>query len=161
MSYASEDGLSVDGQHRPQDTSSSSLFGLVTKVIPPRDPKFKSDRGKRAITEEIDDLISEKVWRHETVQEWSDVRHVRKDGYTPMVGLLFLIMGQQSAELDTGLIEDYPACPLRWRGVFQGSNVRMVGHGVRFKRIVKSSPESFSSFWGIFLFFCFFGGGCF
>ena len=124
MSYASEDGLAVDEQHRPKDTSPSSIFGLVTKVIPPSDPKFKSDGGKRAIAEEVNDLLAEKVWRYETVREWSEVRHVRKDGFPPMVGLLFLIMGQKNAELAAGLAEDDPACPLRCRGVFQGSNVK-------------------------------------
>ena len=56
--------------------------------------------------------------------EWSQVRHIKKDGMTPMVGLLFLIMGQKNTELDVGLDEDDPNCPYRSRGVFQGSNIR-------------------------------------
>ena len=97
---------------------------MVTRVIPAKDPAFRSDRGARAIAEEIGDLIGEKVWRYEKVREWSEVKSIRKDGFPPMVGLLFLIMGQKNAELDTGLDIEDPNCPFRCRGVFQGSNVK-------------------------------------
>ena len=65
----------------------------MTRVIPARSPEFHSKRGKKAIEEEINDLRSEGVWDETSVAEWSTVRHIEKDGMTPMVGLLFLIMG--------------------------------------------------------------------
>ena len=93
------------------------------------------------------DLIGEQVWRFDTVQEWSKVKSIRKDGFTPMVGLLFLIMGQKNAELDSGLDVDDPSCPFRCRGVFQGSNVR-TGDGTPawlLYQEVGATPSSMSS----------------
>ena len=97
---------------------------MVTRTISPKSTEFHSERGRKAINEEVTDLRTAKVWREETVKEWSEVRHIKKDGYPPMVGLLFLIMGQKHAELDNGSGFDDPACPFRCRAVFQGSNVR-------------------------------------
>ena len=92
--FASEEGLSGADSHRG-GSCSSSVLGMITKVIPAGDPKFRSDRGKKAIADEMGDLLAEKVWRHDTVQEWDQVRGIYKDGFPPMVGLLFLIMGQK------------------------------------------------------------------
>ena len=97
---------------------------MVTRIISPREPEFHSKRGKAAIEAEVSDLRAESVWDEGSVKEWADVRHERKDGYPPMVGLLFLIMGQKHSELDSGLDVEDPNCPFRARAVFQGSNVR-------------------------------------
>ena len=95
LSYASQDDL-VDGSgHRPLEQTPTKYLGLLTKVIPARSPEFHSTRGKKAIEDEINDLRAEVVWDESSVAEWSQVRHIKKDGVTPMVGLLFLIMGQR------------------------------------------------------------------
>ena len=89
----------VDGSgHRPKEHCPTTHLGLVTKVIPARSPEFHSKRGKKAIEEEVNDLRAEEVWDESSVAEWSDVRHIKKDGMTPMVGLLFLIVGQKNAD---------------------------------------------------------------
>ena len=89
----------VDGSgHRPLEQTPTKYLGLVTKVIPARSPEFHSKRGKKAIDDEVNDLRAEVVWDESSVAEWSQVRHIKKDGMTPMVGLLFLIMGQKNAE---------------------------------------------------------------
>ena len=66
---------------------------------------------------------------------------------TPMCGLLFLIMGQKNAELDSGLDDDDPNCPFRCRAVFQGSNVR-TGDGTpawMLYQEVGATPSSFAT----------------
>ena len=96
LSYASEDSLVEDDGHRPLASCPTKYLGLVTRVIPPRSPEFHSQRGKKAIADEIADLRTESVWDESSVAEWSQVRHIKKDGMTPMRGLLFLIMGQKN-----------------------------------------------------------------
>ena len=108
LSYASHEDL-VDGSgHRPLEQCPTKYLGLVTKVIPARSPEFHSKMGKKAIEDEVNDLRAEVVWDESSVAEWSEVRHVKKDGMTPMVGLLFLIMGPKNAELDIGIDEGDP-----------------------------------------------------
>ena len=127
LSFASSDGLAGDDEtsHRCADNCGcSGALGMVTRIISPREPEFHSKRGKAAIDTEVSDLRAECVWDEGSVKEWADVRYERKDGYTPMVGLLFLIMGQKHSELDSGLDVEDPNCPFRARAVFQGSNVR-------------------------------------
>ena len=118
---ADEDGVTYRGT---DDCSCTGALGMVTRVISPKEPEFHSKRGRAAIDAEVSDLRAAEVWEESSVKEWSDVRHIRKDGYPPMVGLLFLIMGQKHAELDTGADIEDPNCPFRARAVFQGSNVR-------------------------------------
>ena len=98
MSYASQDDLADGSGHRPLEQTPTKLLGLVTWVILARSPEFHSKRGKKAIEDEVNDLRAEGVWDESSVAEWSKVTHIKKDGMTPMVGLLFLIMGQANAE---------------------------------------------------------------
>ena len=80
LSYASQDDL-VDGTgHRPLEQTPTKFLGLVTKVIPARSPEFHSKRGKKAIDDEVSDLRSATVWDEDSVAEWSQVRHIKKDG---------------------------------------------------------------------------------
>jgi hypothetical protein len=127
LDYASFEGLADENgdTHRgSENCGCSGALGMVTRIISPREPEFHSKRGKAAIEAEVSDLRAESVWDEGSVKEWAEVRHERKDGYPPMVGLLFLIMGQKHAELDTGSDIEDPNCPFRARAVFQGSNVR-------------------------------------
>jgi len=127
LSFASSEGLAGEDEtsHRGSDNCGcSGALGMVMRIISPREPEFHSKRGKAAIDAEVSDLRAETVWDESSVKEWADVRHERKDGYPPMVGLLFLIMGQKHSELDSGLDIEDPNCPFRARAVFQGSNVR-------------------------------------
>ena len=96
-------------------------MGLVTRTIPANSPDFHSPKGRAAIEAEISDLRSEEVWDEQSVSEWGEVKHIKKDGHTPLCGLIFLIMGQKNAEL-VGTVPD-AQCPFRCRAVFQGSNV--------------------------------------
>ena len=96
-------------------------MGLVTRTIPANSPDFHSPKGRAAIDAEIADLKAEGVWDEQSVAEWSEVKHIKKVGHTPMCGLIFLIMGQKNAEL-VGTVPD-DQCPFRCRAVFQGSNV--------------------------------------
>ena len=90
----------VDGTgHQPLEQTPTKLLGLVTKVIPACSPEFHSKRGKKAIEDEVSDLRSETVCDEDSVAEWCQVRHIKKDGMTTMVGLLFLILGQKNAEI--------------------------------------------------------------
>jgi len=112
-----------DGQHREKDTSSPSPFlGLVVRTIPPSSAEFHSHKGQAAIKEEIADLRKDVTWDESTVAEWSEVRHIKHNGFTPMSGLLFTIMGQKNSEL-AGTVPD-DQCPYRARAVFQVSNIR-------------------------------------
>ena len=43
--------------------------------------------------------------------EWGEVKHIKKDGLTPLCGLIFLIMGQKSAELVGTVPEDADSGP--------------------------------------------------
>ena len=83
LSYASHEDLNDGTGHRPKEHSPTTCLGLVTKVIPARSAEFHSKRGKKAIDEEIIDLRAEEVWDESSVAEWSDVRHIKKDGMTP------------------------------------------------------------------------------
>ena len=56
--------------------------------------------------DEVNDLRSEDVWDESSVAEWSEVRHIKKDGFTPMSGLIFIIMGQKNAELSGKVPDD-------------------------------------------------------
>ena len=112
-----------DGQHREKDTSSPSPFlGLVVRTIPPSSAEFHSHKGQAAIREEIADLRKDVTWDESSVAEWSEVRHIKHNGFTPMSGLLFTIMGQKNSEL-AGTVPD-DQCPYRARAVFQVSNIR-------------------------------------
>ena len=125
LDYASYDGLDGETGHRSRDTSScTNALGLVTRTISPKEPEFHSKRGKAAIEAEVSDLRAAEVWDESSVREWRCVRHDREDNLPPMVGLLFLIMGQKNAELDTGGDIEDRNCPYRARAVFQGSNVQ-------------------------------------
>ena len=106
-----------DGQHRERDTSSPVPFlGLVVRTIPPSSAEFHSDKGRTAIKEEIDDLRKDLTWDESSAAEWSTVRHIKHNGFTPMSGLLFIIMGQKNSELVGTVPEDQ--CPYRARAVF-------------------------------------------
>ncbi|MHC4950810.1 MAG: reverse transcriptase domain-containing protein, partial [Planctomycetota bacterium] len=110
-------------QHRPKHFYSPFQFlGLVTKTIPPKDPTFHSPEGKLAIQKEVGDLRAQTVWDESTVAEWGTVKNQRHNGYPPMVGLLFIIMGLKNAEL-AGTSQAELAI-LKARAVFQGSNIR-------------------------------------
>ena len=96
-----------DGQYRERDTSSPVPFlGLVVRTIPPSSAEFHSDKGRAAIKEEIDDLRKDVTWDESSVAEWSTVRHIKYNGFTPMSGLLFIIMGQKNSELVGTVPED-------------------------------------------------------
>ena len=71
---------------------------------------------------EVNDIRAEGVWDEAAVAEWREVRHIKKDAFTPMSGLVFLILGQKNAEL-AGKVPD-SECPYHARAVFQGSKVR-------------------------------------
>ena len=108
--------------HRPkQFYSDTNFMGLVTRTIPANSPDFHSPKGRAAIDAEIADLRSEGVWDEKSVAEWSEVKHIKKDGHTPMCGLVFLIMGQKKAEL-VGTVPNNQ-CTFRCRAVFQGPHV--------------------------------------
>ena len=92
------------------------------RTIPTSSPEFHSKRGQEAIMAEVNDLRADVVWDDSTVAEWSEVRHIKKDGFTPTSGLVFSILGQKNAEL-AGKVADRE-CPYPARAVFQGSNVR-------------------------------------
>ena len=125
LDYASHDGLPGETGHRSRaSTSCTNALGLVTRTISPKEPEFHSKRGKAAIEAEVTDLRAAEVWGESSVREWRSVRHDRKDDLPPMVGFLFVIMGQKNAELDTGRDIEDPNCPYRARAVFQGSNVQ-------------------------------------
>ena len=110
-------------QHRPKQFHSPTQFlGMVTKVIPPRDPTFHSPERRDAIEKEVGDLRTQIVWDESTVAEWGSVRHQRHNGYPPMVGLLFIIMGSKNAELINTPQADLAM--IKARAVFQGSNVK-------------------------------------
>ena len=112
-----------DEQHRPKQFHSPTNFlGMVTKTIPPSDPTFHSSGGRGAIEKEIGDLREQTVWDENTVAEWGSVRHQRHNGYPPMVGLLFIIMGLKNAELLNTAQADLAI--LKARAVFQGSNIK-------------------------------------
>ena len=112
-----------DEEHRCKDCGHyPSFYGLVVRSISPSSAEFHSDRGKAAIDKEITDLRKEGTWDESSVAEWSKVRQIRHNGFTPMSGLLFIIMGQKNSEL-VGTVPD-SECPFRARGVFQGSNIR-------------------------------------
>ena len=90
LSFASVEDLPDESgsSHRSKDAcGSSGALGMVTRTISPKSTEFHSARGRKAIDEEVGDLRAAKVWREESVREWSEVRHIKKDGYTPMVGL--------------------------------------------------------------------------
>ena len=96
---------------------------MVTRTISPSSAEFHSPKGRDAIEEEISDLHKEGTWDESSVSEWSEVRHIKHNGFTPMSGLLFIIMGQNNAELAVKVSDSQ--CSYRVRGVFQGSNIRM------------------------------------
>ena len=88
----------------------------------PSPAEFHSQKGRDPIEEEIRDLRKEGTWDEDSVSEWSEVRHIQHNGFTPMSGLIFTIMGQKNAEL-AGKVPDSQR-PYRALGVFQGSNIR-------------------------------------
>ena len=106
--------------------SPASLLRLVTRTIVPNSAGFHSAKGKAAINEAISDLRKDQTWDESSVREWSGVRHIKHNGFTPISGLLFLIMGQKNAEFADTVPQDQ--CPFRARAVFQGSNIR-IGDG--------------------------------
>ena len=97
-------------------------LGLVVRTIPPSSSEFHSKRGREAIDTEIDDLRKDVTWDESTVCEWSEARKIKHNGYTPMSGLLVIMMGQKNSEL-VGKVPD-DQCPFRARAVFQGLNIR-------------------------------------
>ena len=116
MSARFSDG---NGRHREKNCHPSSPFsGLVVRTIPPSSSEFHSARGRAAIDEEINDLRQDQTWDEGSVAEWADVRHIKHNGFTPMSGLLFIIMGQKNSEL-VGKVPD-DQCPFRACAVFKG-----------------------------------------
>ena len=98
--------------HRPKHfLSETNYMGLVTRTILTNSLDFHSPKGRAAIDAEISDLRSEVVWDEQSVFEWSEVTHIKKDGHTPTRGLIFLTMGQKNAEL-VGTVPD-DQCPYR------------------------------------------------
>ena len=86
-----------DRQHRDKHNSSPTpILGIVVRTIPPSSAEFHSDKGQAAIREEIEDLRKDVTWDESTVSEWSEVRHIKHNGFTPLSGLLFIIMGQKN-----------------------------------------------------------------
>ena len=65
----------------------TNYMGLVTRTIPANSPDFHSPKRKAAIKAEISDLRSEGVWDEQSVAEWTEVKHIKKDGHSPMCGL--------------------------------------------------------------------------
>jgi hypothetical protein len=61
-------------------------------------------KGRAAIDEETVDLRKD-ITRDEST-EWSEVRHIKNRRFTPMSGLLFIIMGQKNSELVGTVPED-------------------------------------------------------
>ena len=86
-----------DGQPQPhrdkQIESPFQYLGLITRTISASSPEFYSKRGQEAIMAKVNDFRAESVWDESSVAEWSEVRHIQKDGFTPMSGLVFLITG--------------------------------------------------------------------
>ena len=107
-------------QHRVKrdDSSCYNLLGLVTRIIPSNSAEFKSPVCQKALDKEVSRLRDATVWDEDTVAEWSDVRNTRKDGKPPMVGIVFPIMGQKSAEV---LDEEIT---MKTRAVFQGNFIQ-------------------------------------
>ena len=115
---------SGEGEHRERGSESPSpLLDLVVRSIPPSSAEFHSPKGRAANEEEISDLRKDDTWDESSVSEWSVVRHNKHNSFTPMSGLLFIIMGQKNSEL-VGKVPD-DQCPYRARAVFQGPNIRM------------------------------------
>ena len=94
----------------------------MVRTIPPSSVESHSIKGWAATNEEIEDLKKDVTWDESTVAEWSEVRHIKHNGFTLMSGLLFIIMGQKNSEL-VGTVPD-DQCPYRARAVFQGANIR-------------------------------------
>ena len=89
-------------------------LGLVVRTIPPSSSEFHSERGREAIDTEIDDLRKDVAWDESTVCEWSEARKIEHNGYTPMSGLLFIIMGQKNSELVGKLTTSAPSEPVQF-----------------------------------------------
>jgi hypothetical protein len=114
---------SADEEHRDKSAPSPCPYlGLVVRTIPPSSSEFHSKQGREAIDNEIEDLRKEGTWDEGSVKEWSEARNIKHNAFTPMSGLLFIIMGQKNSELVGTVPADQ--CPFRARAVFQGSNIR-------------------------------------
>ena len=71
LTYASTSDLpDEEGScHRSSENSGcSGALGMVTRIISPKSPEFHSQRGKKAIDAEVNDLRAEAVWDEDSVQ---------------------------------------------------------------------------------------------
>ena len=117
----------IDQKHRQKVNDASSaynLLGLVTRIIHPNSKEFTSPPCLKARDTEVTRLRKETVWNEKIVREWSEVKHTRKNGKPPMVGDVFLIMGQKNAELVGEAGVDETDTPMKARAVFRGSDIR-------------------------------------
>ena len=105
FSYAGDDGCYAAVAQSSQNASTAhrekyepspyQYLGLVTRIIPANTAEFHSLPRKQALDKEVSRLRSSNVWNESTVAEWSDVRHIRKDGLPPMIGMLFPYHGAE------------------------------------------------------------------
>lgn len=114
----------IHPEHRQKINDTSSLYnllGLVTRVIHPKSNEFRSPPCIAAKEKEVSRLRKETVWNEQKVREWKEVKQTRKNNLPPMVGDIFLIMGQKNAELvgQDGVSDE--DCPMKARAVFRGS----------------------------------------
>ena len=87
-----EEGQPEPHRHKQVENPFQHL-GLVTRTSPATSPEFHSQRGREAIMAVVNHFCAEVVWDESTVADWSEVWHNKKDSFTPMSGLVFLIMG--------------------------------------------------------------------
>lgn len=109
-----------DGPDVPRPGHSMGLWcSLITRSVSPKSTEARRKEGEAAIKKELDGLRARKTWDEDHPMELDDL--YRDKRYPDaMIGRVFGIMGVKGDETRV------PGTPLdmKFRGVFQGNNVR-------------------------------------